>query len=253
MKKLSILLLGMCALAAVGCSSDDDNKAEKESKCFETTRVEMESGADTVSIKSVKNGWQLAGVVVDGVNFKINADDSRKENSFVWLKVKCSDKDITLITTDNHDNVRNFKLQLMNNNGRMEEINGTQNDNDEEIDGLWSDIIKMSMHEVIAAAAGGEISFTTDADTRWSFNAIYAGCEENGEYVYKTNTSDKEELEYSYHKNFEKTVGWIKVKRNDNRVFITLEPNTTGKKREFSISLVAGDYQGWLHGMQAAE
>ena len=251
MKKLSNLLLGMCALAAAGCSSDDDN-AENESRCFETTRVEMQSAADTLSIKSVKNGWQLAGVVVDGVNFKINADDSRKENSFVWLKVKCSDKDITLITTDNHDSVRNFKLQLTNNNGRMEEINGTQNDNDE-TDGLWKDVINMSMHEVVTSAAGGEISFTTAERMRWSFNTIYAGSDGNWEYVYKTKADDKEEREYSYDKNFEKTVGWIKVKRNDNRVFITLEPNTTGEKREFSISLVAGNYQGWLHGMQAAE
>ena len=167
--------------------------------------------------------------------------------------MKCSDEDITLITTDNHDNERNFKLQLMNDNGCMEEIHGTQNDSDEEIDGMWKDIIKMSMHEVVVGQAGGEISFTTNADTRWSFNAIYAGSKDNCEYVYKTNAGDNEEREYSYDKNFEKAVGWIKVKRNDNKVYIILEPNTTDKNREFSISLVAGNYQGWLYVIQASE
>ena len=134
MKKLTTLLLGMCALAAAGCSSDDENNAVKENKCFEKTRVEIGCNSDTLRIPAVKKGWKLDNVTVDGVNFNLNKETERNEYNFSWLTVKCSDDDITLITTNNYGDKRDFVLNIKDSNNVTQEITGSQESELEEGD-----------------------------------------------------------------------------------------------------------------------
>lgn len=72
------------------------------------------------------------------------------------------------------------------------------------------------------------------------------------QYEYNRGT-DRDEIEYSYDLNFKKTLKWVSVRREGHKIFITLEPNKSGRQRYFNLCLGSGNYYGWFYGCQAAE
>ena len=262
MKKLSVLFLGICALVC-GCSSDDDVVVEKY---FDTTRVEMQGCADTIALRSVKDGWTVDCVMVDGVNFMVSDDAEAKEMNFAWLTLKRTDNNLTFITAENRGSaVRNFTVNIKDAAGAAEAINGSQavyveDDSfyEEELDGQWGDNIHLSHSDMALPGDGCEFMLTTAEDSRWHFSGIYIYEDYEHlkmyqpQYEYNRGT-DRDEIEYSYDLNFKKTLQWVSVRREGHKIFITLEPNKSGRQRYFNLCLGSGNYYGWFYGCQAAE
>ena len=257
MKKITTLILGLCVVAA-GCSSDDEGN--NASKCFKTTRVDMGCASDTIKIQSQQKGWKLDNIVVDGVNFKAEGEKGRYEKNFAWLTLKCSDDDITLITTDNYGKERSFEMQVTTEAGDKQTISGTQEEAEEGdiMAGDWSDCIHMSMKEGVFGAAGETFTINTnEEDGRWWFQEIHIYNNYENFKAYKADflyyPITPEEVEYSNDNYFEKSLEWVHVKRDVHDLHVTLDANTSGKVRYFKLLLEAGDYFGWFRGCQSAE
>ena len=247
-------------MAAFSCSSDNENNEVKLGKCFETNRVYMNSESDTLCLLSAQKGWILNNVVVDGVNFNLSTDEERNENNFSWLSIKCTSEAMTIITTENKGQKRDFSLYVTSADGSKQVITGSQSEGDdsEPLDGIWEDCIHMSQEEGVFGADGVTFTINTAEDSYWWFQDIYlfdnySNLKSNKEdYRYTPGTS-AEEHELCHRKDFEKSLEWLSVKRDGQKLNVTLAPNKTGVTRYFNLVLESGDYFGWYRGCQAAE
>ena len=52
---------------------------------------------------------------------------------------------------------------------------------------------------------------------------------------------------------FDKTVEWLTVRREGEKLFVTAAPDTTGKARSFQVDLTFGNLSNTLYGEQLAE
>ena len=258
MKKIAALLL-LAFVFATACSSDDDdvNKGNTE---FETTRVDFDFEKDSVDISVEGKGWMLENVTVDGVNFKISTAESREENNFTWLTVKCSEKNIRLVTTTNFDKKRDFKLQIRCADGSMEEITGSQKEalNEDQLPFEGEDEIHMSQREGVFDSKGGTFTIFTKEGSEWYFDEILLFdnylCKkiEKPSHIYFTG-AEMEDILYAKDEYFEHTIEWFGVKRNENRLDFTIAPNKSGKVRYFDFVLRTSNYECWFSGCQSAD
>lgn len=256
MKKMATLMLLACMFAAA-CSSDNEDNGKPG---FETTRVDFDCEEDSLEISSSGRGWILENVIVDGVNFKISGEDSRKENNFAWLTVKCSKDDIKLAATDNFDEERDFTLQIKCADGSIEEIRGRQKEATDEsmLPYEGKDEIHMSKREGAFGSEGGTFAIYTDEGSKWYFQEILLyddyGLKKvyDPSFAYLTGTQ-MEDILYSKDEYFEHSIEWFSVKRNENKLEFTIAPNESGKVRYFDFLLRTINYECWFKGCQSAD
>lgn len=244
MKNSFYITLGIALLCS--CSSDDNISVPGvdggSSIGLSDTHVELNCAADTVYVQTEKGGWSVDSVIVEGVSFKMLTDNKDEDGAYAgtfgWLTVKCYDKEIMLATTGNYGKERSFALQLVAGDSIVK-LSGKQ---DEVMEGMWSDVIKPSPRDVVIGSEGGNVCVTTE-NLWW----IYEIEIDSVPYV----SSPTELEECAENGVFDKTIEWLTVKRDGKNVFLTIEPNTTDKVRNFKITLGSGDYYCSLNGIQS--
>ena len=106
------------------------------------------------------------------------------------------------------------------------------------------DIIGLEPDSIAFTAAGGTAECTTE-------NVNWAVCQIEVDGDITVSTLPEREQCYDYHV-FEKTVEWLTVRADGNRLYVTAAPNTTGRERRFCVVLEAGDCFNNLYGVQSA-
>ena len=239
-----LLILGLI-VGGFACSSDNpvtehpDVTAENPLGLSDTIIV-LYDVADTLSVRTRKTGWSLDAVVVEGHLYKVAEAEKNADGSytFEWLTVKCSDREIAVSAIKNEGDVRKFILHLLFDDCTIE-ISGLQCAAFDFV----TDIIQLNPKEVVAGAEGGTLRATTESF--WWINYIRVD-----DFVYHTT---KEESELCCEEMiFEKTVGWLTVKREQNDIVLMLEANQTGRERTFEVDLQEEDCFCLLKGIQLA-
>ena len=116
---------------------------------------------------------------------------------------------------------------------------------EEQLTGIWDDIIKLSTKDVDLTAKTDSVTITTEGNWWW-INSI--SFEDSTYSYYNREDIDLESDSYSI-----KEDCFIVERRDKNTLFIKLYENSTNKKRGMSITLEAGDYFDYINITQAAD
>ncbi len=237
-----LLLIYSCSIE--GPQNDGVDNLQKEDLILFVNNIELGWDIDTVSIQTNKDGWELWKVIVDDNTYDVT---NPADESFDWLDIQCSEKTLTITsnTYNTTDKEKSFIIQLKYNNIIID-LYGTREGapDDPFNEKVIVDIIKLKPESVYISAKGGTIRATTE-EFWWI-------CDITLDSV--TYNSTQEEYQNCYElKMFEKTIEWLTVKREDNDIILTVEPNTSGKERTFSVNLGNGDYYSRLEGIQSAD
>lgn len=116
---------------------------------------------------------------------------------------------------------------------------------EEQLIGIWDDIIKLSTKDVDLTAKTDSVTITTEGNWWW-INSI--SFEDSTYSYYNREDIDLESDSYSI-----KEDCFIVERRDKNTLFIKLYKNSTNKKRGMSITLEAGDYFDYINITQAAD
>lgn len=145
-------------------------------------------------------------------------------------------------------------IQTDSDNNNSNQENNTQNDStktneDEEIlDGYWSDQIGLSQDSIIFKAKEDSITINTKNSTWWleGFN-FYKTSDLSSKYDYYTCTL--EEIEKSQTNGIEIKYKWFTVycSSKDKIIKIKVDQNNTSQTRYWSITLQGGDYFGHIY------
>ena len=233
MKKIAFLILGSVLLAAACARTAED----REPGLSETT-VELDGNRmDTACVRVSAEEWSLLSVVVDEQEYEVSWmwDGSVYSEVFDWLGVECSEDEICLTVDCNPTGERFFTLCLEL-DGVRTELKGSQSDM---LIGSWDDDVQLEPEEVFVGREGGTVRATTKHDWWW-FNAVWLG-----EDYYPFTPEEK------YCEDFDKTVEWLRVRKDGCDLVLTLEPNGTGEERTFKVGMASGDFYFYLNGTQA--
>ena len=222
---------------------DDNIKLSEKEVTFSWT------GDDTARISTEGRGWSIYSISLNGETSYLSSSEERMQfvrtGSFDvvcdWLKVSCRDYVITLIAAPNGPEVRTFDISLSSGD-YFDNITGRQEG--EPLIGYWGDIIGLEPDSIAFTATGGTVECTTE-------NINWAVCQIEVDGDITVSTLPEREQCYDYHV-FEKTVEWLTVRADGNRLYVTAAPNTTGRERRFCIVLEAGDCFNNLYGVQSA-
>ena len=225
----------------IGQWDDNIKLSEKE--------VTLSWTGDTARISTEGRGWWIDGIRLNGELYYeptlTERETLARTGSFDavcdWLKVSCRDYVITLIAAPNGPEVRTFDIGLSSGD-YFDNITGRQEG--EPLTGYWGDIIGLEPDSIAFTAAGGTAECTTE-------NVNWAVCQIEVDGDITVSTLPEREQCYDYHV-FEKTVEWLTVRANGNRLYVTAAPNTTGRERRFCVVLEAGDCFNNLYGVQSA-
>ena len=217
-----------------------------------TKSVTLNGAGEPVTIKTEGKNWWIATIKVDGeILYNFIEDGTENRNMYQtglfnlkcgWLKVNVEDWTLSISADMNHGAERTFKITLESGD-YFDHIDGNQ---EELLTGTGTPI-NLSPTSVTMPADGGMLYCTTNEKcTNWTILDITI----DGK-TYKCTLN--EWIEWSYTSTFEKTCEWLTVKRDNDKLYVTAEPNTTGKERIFTVRLFAGDMHDVLNGTQPAE
>lgn len=251
MKKL-IFLYMFAAMACLTACSDDDEKSPEVKLEDTTLTFDALGGTETVNIGSDK-GWWIAGISTDENSGKNTvtptademaamASGGAYEATYQWLSVKRNGGNIEITINDMNHGDRTFRITLATAKATAV-ITGTQ---EALLTGNMGDNIKLKPREVTFTAEGGTKMCTTDKDSKWTINNIRTDDES-----FVLSLAEREKCRDE--RKFEKTCGWLTVKRDGDNLYVTVEPNGTGQERKFSVTLTAGDTGNYLSGTQNAK
>ena len=217
-----------------------------------TKSVTLNGAGEPVTIKTEGKNWWIATIKVDGeILYNFIEDGTENRNMYQtglfnlkcgWLKVNVEDWTLSISADMNHGAERTFKITLESGD-YFDHIDGNQ---EELLTGTGTPI-NLSPTSVTLPAGGGTLCCTTNEKcTNWTILDITI----DGK-TYKSTLNEWNE--WSYTSTFEKTCEWLTVKRDNEKLYVTAEPNTTGKERIFTVRLFADDMHDVLNGTQPAE
>lgn len=217
-----------------------------------TKSVTLNGAGEPVTIKTEGKNWWIATIKVDGeILYNFIEDGTENRNMYQtglfnlkcgWLKVNVEDWTLSISADMNHGAERTFKITLESGD-YFDHIDGNQ---EELLTGTGTPI-NLSPTSVTLPAGGGTLCCTTNEKcTNWTILDITI----DGK-TYKSTLNEWNE--WSYTSTFEKTCEWLTVKRDNEKLYVTAEPNTTGKERIFTVRLFADDMHDVLNGTQPTE
>ena len=212
--------------------------------------VTLDGFADTINISTEGKQWWIGSIALDGeTRYSLTKEEKETlqntgnfEKECDWLTVKCESHKITLAAKPNPGKARTFSITVET-EYYTDTIAGKQNMIKI---GQWPDQIKLSADSATFTAEGGTQRFATGGEQDWSIVEIDIDGDIHP-------ASYEERMACAYEHSFNKTTGWLTVKREDEFLYVTVEPNTTGKDRTFTVTLQYGDWYSNLYGTQKSE
>lgn len=260
MKKLIFMMLALVCFTA--CTNDDENglennngtmvPGEEESRAVElndtTLTLYPDTDKDTVEIGAEK-GWWIEEIATDEATVKPTAEEKQLmaeggayDATCDWISVKRAGSGIEVAVGMIDCAKRICRLTLATEDTTAT-VTVVQSD---WITGTGTPI-ELEPNDMTMPAGGGTLCCTTNEKcTNWTILDITI----DGK-TYKCTLN--EWIEWSYTSTFEKTCEWLTVKRDNDKLYVTAEPNTTGKERIFTVRLFAGDMHDVLNGKQEGE
>ena len=255
MKKLIFIMLALVCFTA--CTNDDENGLEitgdwDDNIGLSTKSVTLNGAGEPVTIKTEGKNWWIATIKVDGeILYNFIEDGTENRNMYQtglfnlkcgWLKVNVEDWTLSISADMNHGAERTFKITLESRH-YFDHLDGNQ----AAPLTRTATAINLSPTSVTLPAGGGTLYCTTNEEcTDWKIFDITID-----DKNYKCTLN--EWIDWSYTSTFEKTCEWLTVKRDNDKLYVTAEPNTTGKERIFTVRLFADDMHDVLNGTQPAE
>lgn len=260
MKKLIFIMLALVCFTA--CTNDDENglennngtmiPGEEEGRAVElndtTLTLYPDTDKDTVEIGAEK-GWWIEEIATDEATVKPTAEEKQLmaeggayDATCDWISVKRAGSGIEVAVGMIDCAKRTCRLTLATEDTTAT-VTVVQSD---WITGTGTPI-ELEPNDMTMPAGGGTLCCTTNEKcTNWTILDITI----DGK-TYKCTLN--EWIEWSYTSTFEKTCEWLTVKRDNDKLYVTAEPNTTGKERIFTVRLFAGDMHDVLNGKQEGE
>lgn len=260
MKKLIFMMLALVCFTA--CTNDDENgldnnngtmvPGEEEGRAVElndtTLTLYPDTDKDTVNVGAEK-GWWIEEIATDEATVKPTAEEKQVmaeggayDATCDWISVKRAGSGIEVAVGMIDCAKRTCRLTLATEDTTAT-VTVVQSD---WITGTGTPI-ELEPNDMTMPAEGGTLCCTTNEKcTNWTILDITI----DGK-TYKCTLN--EWIEWSYTSTFEKTCEWLTVKRDNDKLYVTAEPNTTGKERIFTVRLFAGDMHDVLNGTQPAE
>lgn len=260
MKKLIFMMLALVCFTA--CTNDDENglennngtmiPGEEEGRAVElndtTLTLYPDTDKDTVEIGAEK-GWWIEEIATDEATVKPTAEEKQLmaeggayDATCDWISVKRAGSGIEVAVGMIDCAKRTCRLTLATEDTTAT-VTVVQSD---WITGTGTPI-ELEPNDMTMPAGGGTLCCTTNEKcTNWTILDITI----DGK-TYKCTLN--EWIEWSYTSTFEKTCEWLTVKRDNDKLYVTAEPNTTGKERIFTVRLFAGDMHDVLNGKQEGE
>lgn len=260
MKKLIFIMLALVCFTA--CTNDDEDGLENntgttvtredEGRAVElndtTLTLYPDTDKDTVEIGAEK-GWWIEEIATDEATVKPTAEEKQLmaeggayDATCDWISVKRAGSGIEVAVGMIDCAKRTCRLTLATEDTTAT-VTVVQSD---WITGTGTPI-ELEPNDMTMPAGGGTLCCTTNEKcTNWTILDITI----DGK-TYKCTLN--EWIEWSYTSTFEKTCEWLTVKRDNEKLYVTAEPNTTGKERIFTVRLFADDMHDVLNGKQEGE
>ncbi len=260
MKKLIFIMLALVCFTA--CTNDDEDGLENntgttvtredEGRAVElkdtTLTLYPDTNKATVDVGAEK-GWWIEEIATDEATVKPTAEEKQLmaeggayDATCDWISVKRAGSGIEIAVGVPDCAERTCRLTLA-----TEDTTATVTVVQSDWLTGYGTPIELEPNDVTMPAEGGTLCCTTNEEcTNWKILDITI----DGK-TYKCTLN--EWIDWSYTSTFEKTCEWLTVKRDNDKLYVTAEPNTTGKERIFTVRLFADDMHDVLNGTQPAE
>lgn len=260
MKKLIFIMLALVCFTA--CTNDDEDGLENntgttvtredEGRAVElndtTLTLYPDTDKDTVNVGAEK-GWWIEEIATDEATVKPTAEEKQLmaeggayDATCDWISVKRAGSGIEIAVGVPDCAERTCRLTLA-----TEDTTATVTVVQSDWLTGYGTPIELEPNDVTMPAEGGTLCCTTNEEcTNWKILDITI----DGK-TYKCTLN--EWIDWSYTSTFEKTCEWLTVKRDNEKLYVTAEPNTTGKERIFTVRLFADDMHDVLNGKQEGE
>lgn len=234
-------------LLITGCDKDEKEENKKEDNIgLSQKSVLFDGWGETMTIQTEKEGWWFTAIEVDSIKNEISAEETRLQiagkelvKQFKWLTIRSSNKKIELTAESNFtNNKRTFKIYMQKGN-YYDTIEGIQKE--EILIGPNDDEIGLSQKTAEFESEGGSVTIHTEGEYWWLVNIKVDDI---------TTHFDPETEEDGRTKEQTKKCDWLTVHTSLKKIELTAEPNNTGKPRTFKICLEAGNYLGYITGVQ---
>lgn len=215
-----------------------------------THEVTLNGAGEPVTVNTKGKSWWITTIEIDGKIIYHLTDSSENWNmpqtgkfyqKCDWLNVKADDWTLNISADTNYEESRTFKICLSAGD-YFDYINGTQ----EELMTGGGTPINLKPKQVTIPAEGGTQTCTTNKDIAWIIHCTYIN-----DNIYYATLDEKENCADTG--KFEKTYEWLTVKRDGENLYVTAQPNNTGKERTFKVVITAGDAGDTLYGTQPAQ
>lgn len=223
----------------------------KDNIGLSTKNVTLNGAGDPVTVTTEGKHWWITSIEVDGeALYNFYYDNTENRNMYQtgkfsqkcgWLNVSVDDWTLNISADMNYEEGRTFKIYLQA--GDYHDcIDGTQ----EKLMTGTGTPVNLKPKQVTIPASGGTQTCTTDKDVAWVIHCTYID-----DKIYYATLDEKENCAETG--TFENTYEWLTVKRDGEKLYVTAEPNNTGKERTFKVDIAAGDAGGTLYGTQPAK
>ncbi len=216
-----------------------------------TKSVTLNGAGEPVTVTTEKKYWWITSIEVDGETlYNFGYDNTENRNMYQtgkfnkqcdWLNVSVDDWTLSISADMNYEESRTFKINLQSGNYHGC-IDGTQ----EKLMTGTGTPVNLKPKQVTIPASGGTQTCTTDKDVAWVIHCTYID-----DKIYYATLDEKENCADTG--TFENTYEWLTVKRDGEKLYVTAEPNNTGKERTFKVDIAAGDAGDTLYGTQPAK
>lgn len=216
-----------------------------------TKSVTLNGAGEPVTVTTEKKYWWITSIEVDGETlYNFGYDNTENRNMYQtgkfnkqcdWLNVSVDDWTLSISAGMNYEESRTFKINLQSGNYHGC-IDGTQ----EKLMTGTGTPVNLKPKQVTIPASGGTQTCTTDKDVAWVIHCTYID-----DKIYYATLDEKENCADTG--TFENTYEWLTVKRDGEKLYVTAEPNNTGKERTFKVDIAAGDAGDTLYGTQPAK
>ena len=216
-----------------------------------TKSVTLNGAGEPVTVTTEKKYWWITSIEVDGETlYNFGYDNTENRNMYQtgkfnkqcdWLNVSVDDWTLSISADMNYEEGRTFKINLQSGDYHGC-IDGTQ----EKLMTGTGTPVNLKPKQVTIPASGGTQTCTTDKDVAWVIHCTYID-----DKIYYATLDEKENCADTG--TFENTYEWLTVKRDGEKLYVTAEPNNTGKERTFIVDIAAGDAGDTLYGTQPAK
>lgn len=216
-----------------------------------TKSVTLNGAGEPVTVTTEKKYWWITSIEVDGETlYNFGYDNTENRNMYQtgkfnkqcdWLNVSVDDWTLSISADMNYEESRTFKINLQSGDYHGS-IDGTQ----EKLMTGTGTPVNLKPKQVTIPASGGTQTCTTDKDVAWVIHCTYID-----DKIYYATLDEKENCADTG--TFENTYEWLTVKRDGEKLYVTAEPNNTGKERTFIVDIAAGNAGDTLYGTQPAK